>query len=480
MSRFQHRIGECIVDFIISLLMKDTDALVKQKYLANPLRVPLPLERYGRVRKSTYRSRFFPKSEQQTQTDFGIDPVTGFLPPEPLPRLSGQYRIWENALAEAPELLRLGDDVSKEALALKKEGESWRVHVKSIAVLDIQSLANQRRLLQRAHVILSWLVQYYVHSLPPVFPPEPKKVPDSIAIPLVNVSRILGISPVITFADTVTWNWELIHSDKPVTIDNMTILHTFSGRDDERHFYQVQAAIELHGAQLLCIVESYNRTPIVDDSASMNRVAGDLERIAEIIGEFSDLIQSTRDGCDPYTFYWHIRPWFNGCDSQNGSVPGWIYEGVNPAAPELQYLCGPSGGQSTIMHTLDVFLGVNHDTPEKCSMSSERANLGFMERMRMYMLGKHREYLQHLEQSPSMRDFACRMSTLRGPYNNAVAALKKLRSLHMRIAMSYVFHPLVSKLKQPEIDRVLGTGGNKVVALLKAGVDATSQSVLKR
>ncbi|KAF9068205.1 Indoleamine 2,3-dioxygenase [Rhodocollybia butyracea] len=415
-----------------------------------------------------------------SQTEFNVDPITGFLPPEPLPRLSGQYEIWEKGVTEAAEVLRLGDDVSEEADRMR-----------SIAVLEIQPLANQRRLLQRAHVVLSWLVQYYVHSLPPVTPPEPKKVPESIAVPLVNVSRILGISPVITFADTVAWNWEFIHPDKPVTIDNMRILHSFSGRDDERHFYQVQAAIELHGAQLLRIVESYNQAPVVDNSASMNRVVGDLERITEIIGEFSDLIQSTRDGCDPYAFYWHIRPWFNGCDHKNGSDPGWIYEGVDPTAPELQYLCGPSGGQSTVMHALDVFLGVNHDRPEGDSMSTERANHGFMERMRMYMLGKHREYLQHLEQSPSMRDFACRMYTLRDPYNDAVAALKKLRSLHMRIAMSYVVsmskttapwtvHSPVSKREQQEIDQVRGTGGNKVAALLKAGVDATSQSALRR
>ncbi|KAF9061946.1 Indoleamine 2,3-dioxygenase [Rhodocollybia butyracea] len=428
-----------------------------------------------------------PNEVLPAQATFGIDPVTGFLPPEPLPRLSGQYKIWENAVTDAPKVLRLGDDVSEEALALKTEGEFWRARLKLIAVLDIRPLANQRRLLQRAHVILSWLVQYYVHSLPPVSPPEPKKVPESIAVPLVEVSRILGISPVITFADTVMWNWELIHPDKPVTIDNMSIVHSFTGTDDERHFYQVQAAIELHGAQLLRIIESYNRVSTVrDDSALMNRVAGDLERIAEFIGEFSDLIQSTRDGCDPYTFYWHIRPWFNGWDPENISDPVWIYEGVDPAAPELKYPSGPSGGQSTIMHTLDVFLGVDHDRPEKDLKSSKRANHGFMERMRMYMLGEHREYLQHLEQSPcSVRDFACRVPALRDPYNHAVAALKKLRSLHMRIAMLYIVNmskttapwavqPPVCKLTKQEISRALGTGGSNVAALLKAGIDATS------
>lgn len=71
--------------------------------------------------------------EHPTQADFDIDPVTGFVPPEPLPRLQGQYKLWEDTLAEASEVLRLGDDVSEEALALKTEGESWRSRVKSVS-----------------------------------------------------------------------------------------------------------------------------------------------------------------------------------------------------------------------------------------------------------------------------------------------------------------------------------------------------------
>ncbi|KAF9062635.1 hypothetical protein BDP27DRAFT_1481825 [Rhodocollybia butyracea] len=400
------------------------------------------------------------------QTDFDIDPTTGFLPPEPLPRLSGRYKIWENALAEASGVLKLGDDVSEEALALRSEGESWRAHMRSIRFLDIQPLVDQQRLLQRAHVVLTWLVQYYVHSLPHVLSPGPKEIPESIAVPLVRISRILGISPVITFSDTVTWNWDLLHPEKPVTIDNMTIIHSFSGTDDERHFYQVQAAIELHGSQLLGIITSYNGISITDDSAStIVKIARDLGSMAEIIEEMNDLIRSIRDGCDPYVFYWDMRPWYNGIDAKGPSDPGWIYEGVDPAAPELQYLSGPSGCSSRV-----------HG------------------RMRMYMLGKHREYLQHLEKSTfSLRDFAQRVPTLREPYNDAVTALKKLRSAHMRIATQYIIDMAqttspraasrpVSESNEQEIDverSVLGTGGTQIAVLLKAGIDATTRAALR-
>ncbi|KAJ3740574.1 Indoleamine 2,3-dioxygenase [Lentinula detonsa] len=440
------------------------------------------------------------------QEDFDIDPITGFVPPQPLPRLPAEYKIWEDALSEAPEVLRLVDDLSEEALALRAEGEAWRAKIRARPTLDVSLLKDQPRLLQRAHLVLTWLVQYYVSSLPTTHPPTPKRIPESLAVPLVEVSRTLGMAPILTFADTITWNWDLIHPDQPVTIDNIKLAHSFSGRDDERHFYQVQAAVELHGTQLLRIIEDYNQLPNLDDFTSIFKVIKDLTRLTAIIEEISDLIQSMRSGCDPHIFYWEMRPWVEGSDSKGPSHPGWIYEGVDPKAPELQYLSGPSGGQSTVMHALDLFLDIDHKLQTKRhpapSAENKKADRGFMDRMRQYMLGRHRAYLEQLEKSPhSIRELAQRTPILREPYNNAVKALKTLRTLHMRIACLYVIN--MSKTENPRSvcpaaammerqasameagaraekrEPIRGTGGTDLVTLLKAGRDATSRAGLK-
>ncbi|KAF9066314.1 Indoleamine 2,3-dioxygenase [Rhodocollybia butyracea] len=450
---------------------------------------------YGRRTKEVVRP----------QCLFDIDPVTGFVPPQPLPRLPAEYKNWEDALSEAPEVLRLGDDNSDEALALRASGEAWRERVRSIGpALSVQQLKelNSPRLLQRAHVVLAWLVQYYVHSMVPTSPPTAKRVPESLAVPLVEVSRALGIAPVITFADTITWNWELINPDQPVTINNMKLAHSFSGTDDEQHFYQVQAAVELHGTQILRIIEEYNRIPNLDDFTSIFKVARDLTRLTAIIDEISDLIQSMRSNCDPHVFYWDIRPWEAGSDAKGPSHPGWIYEGVDPNTPELRYTSGPSGGQSTVMHALDIFLDIDHKLLKKRypapSAENKRSDHGFMDRMRHYMLGKHRAYLEHLEKSPRpLRDLAQRTPSLREPYNNAIAALKKLRSLHMRVACLYVVNmskttnprsacPAVGMMERQALrmeaarpqrrEPIRGTGGMELATLLKAGRDATARS----
>ncbi|KIK53697.1 hypothetical protein GYMLUDRAFT_264981 [Collybiopsis luxurians FD-317 M1] len=445
------------------------------------------------------------RSNSLSQLDFDINPITGFVPSEPLPRLSSEFKLWEEMLAEASDVLKLGDNNSEEALALKTKGDGWRANIRSIPVLDIQSLKFRPRHLQRVHVVLTWLVQYYVHSLPPSI--EAKQVPASLAVPLVDVSRMLGIAPVITFSDTVIWNWELICPENPVTIDNMAVVHTFSGSEDEQHFYLVQAAIELHGVQILHIIEEYTQISDLDEP-TISKIAGDLARLTMTVEEISDLIQSIRTGCDPQVFNWEMQPWYNGNDAKGEGDPGWIYDGVDPTSPELKHLSGPSGGQSPVMQALDIFLGIDHGLEKEYSTDGDDkpADHGFMDRMRFHMLGNHRAYLEHLKKLPrSVRDLAACIPALHKPYNDAIAALKNLRRLHMRIAVMYnvnVSRTTSVQSNHPDIEvaesrhepgseyvtknnrdenrePVRGSGGGDVIRLLRAGVDATSRATLR-
>ncbi|THV07796.1 Indoleamine 2,3-dioxygenase [Dendrothele bispora CBS 962.96] len=431
---------------------------------------------------------------RRSQRDFDIDSLTGCLPPRPIPALEGKYYIWERAFADATDCVKLGENCVEEPSSVRC-GEVWRSAISSWPILDVDELKDDRRKLQRAHLVLAWLTQYYVHSLPQKTYPEPRRVPAQISVPLVAVSRELGIAPVITYADTILWNWDLIRADGPMTFDNMQMKHAFSETDDEKAFYMVQAFVELHGAQALRIMDDYSAISNFDDLTIISKVARDLTRLTAIIGEISDLIQSVRQQCDPHVFYWGVRPWLNGSDAKGPTEPGWIYEGVEDGDLELS---GPSGGQSTVMHALDVFLDIDHRLRQKRSPApsedNKRADRGFMDRMRHYMPGKHREYLEHLENLPHpVRELAQKTPALKEPYNNAVMALKKLRDLHMRIVCLYIINmskterlsptsgcPAASILaevnRQAEGGPIRGTGGTSLVSLLKAGRDATTRA----
>jgi len=219
-----------------------------------------------------------------------------------------------------------------------------------------------------------------------------------------------------------------------------------------------------------------------------------------VIEELNSIIQSVRNVVDPHIFYWEIRPWFEGSQSKGPTEPGWVYEGV--ADSDALDLSGPSAGQSSVMHALDIFLDIDHKLKDRRSpapsLNNKRADLGFMERMRRYMPGKHREYLAHLAgTSRPIRDLALQTPALREPYDTAVMALKRLRDLHIRIACLYIVTmsrstppvgsgcPVSAMMAKLEKERASGkgpsrgTGGNELAILLKAGRDATRRAVLK-
>ncbi|KAF9454622.1 Indoleamine 2,3-dioxygenase [Macrolepiota fuliginosa MF-IS2] len=425
--------------------------------------------------------------DRRSLKDFDVDPHTGFFPPTPLRRLPPSFDLWEDGLALGAGHLCLGDDSSEEALSKRDYGQRWRDDINSWPTISVHELKDDLRLLQRAHYVLSWLVHLYVHSVPSSpTPPEVLVVPQSIAVPLVEVSELLQIAPVLTFADTVLWNYELINPDEPLSVTNIRFRYLFSGTEDEHNFYLSSAQAELVGVEMLRVFDEYYRlSPNAGDYAAVGKVSRDLIRLSGIINDIHEVIQSVRPGCDPHVFYWQVRPWWNGSGSDG---PRWKYEGVPKDEKLLR--SGPSAGQSAVMHALDIFLGVDH----KSGADAKDRHTQFMEKMRQYMPGKHRDYLAYLSSSSRpIRELAKEESILRDPFNAAVAALQKLRTEHIKIACRYIVTmahsqsnsgcPVASTWAHqqsggPGRGNALGTGGNTVTTLLKHGRDATKRTAL--
>lgn len=345
-------------------------------------------------------------------------------------------------------------------------------------MLDVSCVYTNPDLLRRAHYVLAWLLHFYIHSQPPASDESPKVVPKALAVPLVQVSKRLGIAPVLTFADTVLWNCVPADSSQSLSMDNIRVLNVFSRTDDERHFYISSAKAELRGIEMLRIFEEYRDLPNVDNLTTISKLSKDLVRLARIIDDISDIIQNVRTDCDPEIFYQFIRAWYVGSNCEDEAR--WIYEGVLES--EQLDLDGPSAGQSSVMHAVDIFLDIDHKRQKRSAPNADkRADRGFMERMRRYMPGKHREYLSHLGSTPqSIRDVASQVPALREPYNTAVDALKRLRDLHLRIACLYIVSqsykcPMMRRLNGPS----RGTGGNEVSILLKTGRDNTQRAMFK-
>lgn len=316
------------------------------------------------------------------------------------------------------------------------------------------SLFGDERRLRRAHVVLTYVMHSYIHSAEHDTA-SPILIPSSLAVPVVAVSRELGVPPILTYADTVLWNWKLNTQQTPTPpvgrlrsnsalpalgppSTDISTRTSFTCTPDENHFYITSALIELRGVEALGLMRRTLDETFLSDALATRRVTGFLTRLARVIEDITQLILDVRKNCDPGVFYEKIRPWFHGATA-HGRM-GWHFEGVELSDREKQawgVLSGPSAGQSSLIHALDVFLGVDHTqygsqrsvssssnsatpapqshaaatsastpapTPSSSSTSPTTSphspytspDATFLQRMQQYMPRHHRAFLQYL------------------------------------------------------------------------------------
>ena len=303
-------------------------------------------------------------------------------------------------------------------------------------------------------------MHFYIHSLPPS---AEIRIPAPITVPLLEVCEQLQLPPVITYADDVLYNWALkVPSAEPIpALDNLRSLSLFTGTRDEEEFYLTSARIELRGVDALEVMRVTMDELFIGDALATRRITRYLHSLSRVIDDLARLILSVRDGCDPDVFFHSIRPWFNGADS---GTRRWHFEGLD-THPHLvlpDELSGPSAAQSPLIHSLDVFLGIDH-TPSPSSSpmmeptrpddddddeDSESVHVPpkapFLVRMRAYMPRHHRNFLRHLAATPRpLRSAVARTgdAALTDAYNASLAALRRLRDAHLRLVALYIIGP---------------------------------------
>ncbi|PPR01838.1 hypothetical protein CVT24_001726 [Panaeolus cyanescens] len=455
---------------------------------------------------------------------FDVDQRTGFMAPEPpLARLPDPWELWEQMLDEAvSSRLQLGDKLG----LTPEEAETsrlWREKVAKMPVLGVSEFTGKPILLRRAHLVLTFILHFYVQSQSPPksnttstsTPPSTSTGPDSdsescihipksISLPLLRVSKELDIPPLLTFSDTVLYNWT--YNTPPTTpnpIPQPSTIRTqtmFTNTIDEEEFYLCSGRIELRGVEILEHMRMTMDEVFVGDDIAVRRITEYLRRVAGLIGELKALLMSVRERCDPEVYYNEVRPWFRGEDSVENKRK-WVFDlgdeeregegGVKESQREMVHpteLSGPSAGQSSMVHVLDIFLGVDHRMTSPGQES-------FMSRMQKYMPRNHRLFLDHLKANPRpLRGFveARGDAELVKAFDEAVGALKEFRDAHMIIATLYILGPARRAARRAaeakkekgavqEKDKkvvVKGTGGSDLVTFLKETRERTKETML--
>jgi indoleamine 2,3-dioxygenase len=240
--------------------------------------------------------------------DFGIDPVTGFLPKQPpLTRLPDPYyQPWELCI----------DDISHLLVAWK-----LRQRITGIPELSIDRLLTEPEQ-QRAFLLLSLLSHAYVWGAKGE--PVVSILPRNLAKPWLKLSAKLGLRPISCHAALVYYNWRLLDQQGPVDLSNLATLHTVSGGIDESWFYLITIAIEAKGAPAMPAILKCLQAAKEQDFASL---AAGLRTIAGVISDMTKALERMTENCDPYIFYHRVRIYFSGWSNMKDLPDGLIYEG---------------------------------------------------------------------------------------------------------------------------------------------------------
>nr|KAF6368682.1 indoleamine 2,3-dioxygenase 2 [Myotis myotis] len=380
---------------------------------------------------------------------FHISEDYGFLLPNPLKELPDHYRPWMEIANKLPELI---------------ESHQLRAQVSKMPLLNCQFLKGyrERRL---AHLVLSFITMGYVWQEGEAQPAE--VLPRNLALPFVEVSRDLGLPPILVHADFVLTNWTTRNSER-----NLDTIFSFPGGESLRGFVLVTVLVEKAAVPgIKALVQAVNAML----QPSQDSLLQALQGLRLSIQDITRTLGQMHDNVDPDIFYAVIRIFLSGWKDNPAMPVGLIYEGVS--TEPLKY-SGGSAAQSTVLHAFDEFLGIRH--------SKESGN--FLLNMRDYMPPSHKAFIEAIQSAPSLRDHV--LSSGNGPlltaYNQCVQALAELRSYHITMVTKYLITSAAKakgrKLSHlpgpPQALEDRGTGGTSVLIFLKIVRNKTLEAIL--
>ncbi|XP_037668514.1 indoleamine 2,3-dioxygenase 2 isoform X2 [Choloepus didactylus] len=380
---------------------------------------------------------------------FHISEDYGFLLPNPLKELPDHYWPWMEIANNLPHLI---------------ENHQLRVQVNKMPLLNCEFLKGYQE--QRlAHLILSFITMGYVWQEGET--QATQVLPRNLALPFVEVSRNLGLPPILVHADLVLTNWTKRNPE-----GNLDIIFSLPGGESLRGFILVTVLVEKSAVSgIKALVQAVNAIL----QPSQDALLPALQQLRLSIRDMAGDLAQMHDYVDPDIFYAVIRIFLSGWEDNPAMPVGLIYEGVSKEP--LKY-SGGSAAQSTVLHAFDAFLGIQHG----------KQSADFLHRMRGYMPPSHKAFIEEICSAPSLKEYVlssgnCQLLTA---YNQCVEALAELRSYHITVVTKYVI-TAAAKAKSRGSDHLpgppqaledRGTGGTAVLSFLKSVRNKTLEAIL--
>lgn len=383
-------------------------------------------------------------------TEYGVTRQNGFL-----------------STFEADEIDLPGDlhPVREMALNLPKILPTGMIRsvAETLPLVDLAEFSAEAELAQRrvAMVHYTFLTQAFVWGADG----PPKSLPKNIALPLWQLASSMDLPPLLTYSDYVLDNWSRIDKAGPVDLSNITMLQPFLSGQDEAWFVLIHVAIEARAGDMLAMLPAMIEAADQEDFEALER---GLEQIHAVWLDMNAIFDRMPERCDPYVYFHRVRPWIHGWKDNPALGKGLIYEGVDVFGGKPVAFRGQTGSQSSIVPSMDAFLGVVH--------ASDPLRV-FLDELHAYRPVGHRRFIEHLRAESSVREKvqAAGRKPLTDLYNASIEEVTRFRTRHLEYAASYI-HKQAKGAYGNDTD--VGTGGTPFMKYLKKHRDEAEAHVI--
>ncbi|WP_108812990.1 indoleamine 2,3-dioxygenase [Sphingorhabdus sp. Alg231-15] len=383
-------------------------------------------------------------------TDYNITTDRGFLS-----NFDSDKTILPNSL----------QSIRDAAMALPRTILSGRLrqHIEALPFVDLTDFCASGSLAERrmAMVHYSFLVQAYVWGEAK----PPQHLPKCLALPIWQLGASIGQPPLLTYSSYVLDNWGRIDAAGPIDLSNIYMIQPFLGGQDEAWFVLIHVAIEARAGEMLATLPALIQACRDQD---LETLESGLSAMTAVWEDMNDIFDQMPERCDPYVYFHRVRPWIHGWKDNPALGKGLIYEGVEETNGKPQAFRGQTGSQSSIVPSMDAFLGIDH------AGDPLRA---YLDQLHIYRPPEHRRFIDDIRMNSLLRPFIQSVDSpvLSSLYNACVENLTRFRTRHLEYAASYINKQ--SKGGAGNTSDV-GTGGTPFMKYLKKHRDEAAAHML--
>lgn len=272
-------------------------------------------------------------------------------------------------------------------------------------------------------------------------------LPESIARPLVEISKQLDEPPILNYADYVLRNSQL---SKPEIkgLSQFKSLYTFTGMKSEHGFILTHIWYELKGREAFQM--AFHLSDAIE-KLDIEATKKHLEKLNVVILELIEKFNTVHHTTSEIDFRDHFRIYLKGWKE---NIPAMTYQGINIKGSEFR---GETGAQSSLLPFLDTLIGIS---PQLIQYNPLYAA------WRAYMPKDDRDLLSKLETlGQKIRDIVQKHPILVQAYNPLLDGLIAFRKNHLLTITKYI------EGKEGYSAKGLGTGGTFYGTYLSGVID---------